>query len=149
MYTLIHYIHLFLVAVGLCCCTQAFSSCGEWGLGISLWWLLLSWSPVSRCMDFSPGSRWAQYFAGFGCRDFSSCCTGAPSSCGSWALEHRLSRCGERVAPHMWDLPRAGNAPVSPAFSGGFSSTVSPRKSSFRYIFIAVLSEPVEFEMIF
>ena len=30
-----------------------------------------------------------------GCRDFSSCCTGAPSSCGSWALEYRLSSCGE------------------------------------------------------
>ena len=22
----------FLVALGLCCCAQAFSSCGEWGL---------------------------------------------------------------------------------------------------------------------
>ena len=49
----------------------------------------------------------------------------------------------------MWNLPRPGNELVSPALSGGFLSTVSPRKSSFRYIFIAVLSEPVEFEMIF
>ena len=23
---------LFLVVLGLCCCTRAFSSCGEWGL---------------------------------------------------------------------------------------------------------------------
>ena len=23
---------LFLAVLGLCCCTQAFSSCGEWGL---------------------------------------------------------------------------------------------------------------------
>ena len=23
---------LFLAALGLCCCTQAFSTCGEWGL---------------------------------------------------------------------------------------------------------------------
>ena len=26
------YIFLFLAALGLRCCTQAFSSCGEWGL---------------------------------------------------------------------------------------------------------------------
>ena len=28
----IYFIYLFLAALGLCCCTQAFSSCGEWGL---------------------------------------------------------------------------------------------------------------------
>ena len=26
------FIYLFLAALGLCCCTRAFSSCGEWGL---------------------------------------------------------------------------------------------------------------------
>ena len=26
------YFYLFLAALGLCCCTRAFSSCGEWGL---------------------------------------------------------------------------------------------------------------------
>ena len=26
------FIYLFLAALGLCCCAQAFSSCGEWGL---------------------------------------------------------------------------------------------------------------------
>ena len=26
------FIYLFLAALGLCCCKQAFSSCGEWGL---------------------------------------------------------------------------------------------------------------------
>ena len=24
--------YIFLAALGLCCCAQAFSSCGEWGL---------------------------------------------------------------------------------------------------------------------
>ena len=39
--------YLFLVAVGLCCYTQAFSSCSEWGL-------LPSWSVwASHCGDFS------------------------------------------------------------------------------------------------
>ena len=26
------FIYLFLAALGLCCCVQVFSSCGEWGL---------------------------------------------------------------------------------------------------------------------
>ena len=26
------YFYLFLAVLGLCCCMQAFSSCGEWGL---------------------------------------------------------------------------------------------------------------------
>ena len=26
------FIHLYLVVLGLCCCAQAFSSCGKWGL---------------------------------------------------------------------------------------------------------------------
>ena len=26
------FIYLFLAVLGLCCCSQAFSSCGEWGL---------------------------------------------------------------------------------------------------------------------
>ena len=28
----LYFIYLLLVALGLCCCTQAFSSCGEGGL---------------------------------------------------------------------------------------------------------------------
>ena len=28
----IYFIYLFLAVLGLCCCAQAFSSCGEWGL---------------------------------------------------------------------------------------------------------------------
>ena len=42
-----------------------------WCTGFSLWWLLLL---------RSTGSRWAGF-----------------SSCGSWALEHRLSSCGARA----------------------------------------------------
>ena len=69
--------YLFLAALGLCCCTRAFSSCGERGLlfvvvrGFSLRWLLLLWSTGSRHTGFS--------------------------SCGSWALERRLSSCGARA----------------------------------------------------
>ena len=44
-----------MTALGLCCCTQAFSSCATGPgsslvacAGFSLWWLLLSWSTDSR-----------------------------------------------------------------------------------------------------
>ena len=48
-------------------------------VGFSLQWLLLLWSRGSRCMGFS------------------SCGVCGLSSCGSQALEHRLSSCGARA----------------------------------------------------
>ena len=53
------------------------------------------------------------------------------SSCGSWALECRLSSCGAwtQLLCVMWDRPRPGLKPVSPALAGGFLTTVSPGKS--------------------
>ena len=43
---------------------------------------------------------------------------------------HRLSNYGSRAQPlrGMWDLPRSGLEPVSPALAGGFSTTAPPRK---------------------
>ena len=55
----------------------------------------------------------------------------------SWPLvaEHRLqtcrlSNCGSRaqLLRGMWDLPRPGLEPVSPALAGRFSTTVPPGK---------------------
>ena len=53
------------------------------------------------------------------------------SSCGQRALERRLSSCGARaqLLRSMWDLPRSGLEPVSPALAGGFLTTVPPGKS--------------------
>ena len=53
------------------------------------------------------------------------------SSCGSRALEHRLSGCGAQaqLLPGMWDFPRAGLEPVSPALAGRFLTTAPPGKS--------------------
>ena len=53
------------------------------------------------------------------------------SSCGSQALECRLSSCGARaqLLRGMWDLPRPGIEPLSPALAGGFLSTAPPGKS--------------------
>ena len=63
----------FLAVVGLHCCTQAFSSCNAWDF--SLQWLLLLQSPRA-----------------------SVAAVGRFSSCGSWALELRLSSCGARLS---------------------------------------------------
>ena len=59
-----------------------------WCAGCSLWWLLLLWSTGSK-------------HAGF-------------SSCGSWALERRLSSCGTRayLLRSMWDLPESNPCPL-------------------------------------
>ena len=79
-------------------------------------------------------------------------CARAFSSCGKWGplfivvrgpliiaaslvVEHRLqtrrlSSCGSRaqLLHGMWDLPRPGLEPVSPALAGRFSTTAPPGK---------------------
>ena len=48
----------------------------------------------------------------------------------SLVAEHRLSNCGSRaqLLRGMWDLPRPGLEPVSPALAGRFSTTAPPGK---------------------
>ena len=77
-----------------------------WCAGFSLQWLLL--------LLWSTGSR----HAGFG-------------SCGSWALERRLSSCGTRaqLLRGIWDLPGPGLEPGFPALAGEFLTTTPPGKS--------------------
>ena len=63
------------------------------------------------------------------------------SSCGSRALERRLSSCGTQVSllRGMWDLPGPGLEPVSPALAGGFLTTAPPGKSwclTFKILFL-------------
>ena len=71
-------------------------------------------------------------------------CARAFSSCDKWGplfiaaslvAEHRLqtcrlSNCGSRaqLLRSMWDLPRPGLEPVSPASAGRFSTTAPPGK---------------------
>ena len=54
----------------------------------------------------------------------------------------RLSCCGSRaqLLRGMWDLPRPGLEPVSPALAGGFSATAPPGKPSsfFNCLFASV-----------
>ena len=92
-------IYLFLAALGLCCCMQSFSSCGERGLLFVVVRGLLTvvaslsfWRTGSRCTGFS-----------------------------SWGARAQL--------PHgMWDRSRSGLEPVSPALGGRFSATAPPGK---------------------
>ena len=71
------FIYLFLAVLGLCCCLPAFSSCGERGL------LFL----VVRGL--------LMVVASLCCRARASVVVARGlSSCGSRALERRLSRCG-------------------------------------------------------
>ena len=80
--------------------------------GFSLQWLLLLWSMGSRRAGFS--------------------------SCGSRALERRLSSCGAQaqLLCGMWDLPGPGLEPVSLALAGGFLTTAPPGKHTIALLFI-------------
>ena len=52
------------------------------------------------------------------------------SCCGAQAPDAQLSSCGSRAQPlrGMWDLPRPGLEPVSPALAGRFLTTAPPGK---------------------
>ena len=98
IYFLNLFIYLFLAVLGLRFCARAFSSCGEWGP------LFIA---VRRPLTVTA----------------------------SLVAEHRLqtrklSNCGSQaqLLCGMWDLPRPGLEPVSPALAGRFSTTAPPGK---------------------
>ena len=102
--------YLFLAALGLRWCTQlspVVASRGPSSLrcaGLSLRWFLPLRSMGSRRTGFS--------------------------SCASPAPECKSSSCGTRaqLLCGMWDLPRPGLEPMSPALAGGFLTTVPQGK---------------------
>ena len=92
------FIYLFMAVLGLRFCARAFSSCGKWG-------------PL-----------------------FIAVC-GPLTIAASLVAEHRLqtrrlSNCGSQAQSlrGMWDLPRPGLEPVSPALAGRLSTTAPPGK---------------------
>ena len=89
---------LFMAVLGLRCCARAFSSCGKRG-------------PLPIAVR------------------------GPPTIAAPPAAEHRLqtrrpSNCGSRaqLLRGMWDPPRPGLEPVSPALAGRLPTTAPPRK---------------------
>ena len=77
--------YLFLAALGLCCCMQAFSSCGERGLLFVVVCGLLT-AVTSLCCRARALGALASVVVAHGL-----------SSCGSWAVERRLSSCGAQA----------------------------------------------------
>ena len=91
----------------------------------------------------------------FYARAFSSCGERGPlfiavrgplTVAASLVVEHRLqtrrlSSCGSRaqLLCGMWDLPRPGLKPMSPALAGGFSTTAPPGKP-YNYFYILLNS---------
>ena len=92
------FFNLFLAVLGLCFCARAFSSCGKRG---SLF--IVVCGPLTIAASLIAGRR---------------------------LQTRRLSNCDSRAQPlhGMWDLPRPGLEPVSPALAGRFSTTVPPGK---------------------
>ena len=95
---LIYLFYLFMTVLGLRFCARAFCSCGKWG-------------PLFIAVR------------------------GPLTIVASLVEEHRLqtrrfSNCGSRaqLLRGMWDLPRPGLEPVSPALAGRFSTTAPPGK---------------------
>ena len=103
------FIYLFLVVLGLHSCVRAFSSCSKWGP------LFIT---VRRPLTIAASLVVEHRFQV--CR---------LSNCGSWA----------QLLRSMWDLPKPGLEPVSPALAGRFSTTVPPGKPN-NYFFKYMLS---------
>ena len=61
----------------------------------------------------------------------------APPAAGHRLQTRRLSNCGSRAQPlrGMWDLPRPGLEPVSPAPAGRLSTTAPPGKPPAEFLF--------------
>ena len=99
----IYFIYLFLAVLGLCCCARALPSRGERGPP-----LVAVRRPLTAAVGSPPPAAEHRLQ------------TRRLSSCGSWAQPLR----------GMWDLPRPGLEPVSPALACGFSTTAPPGKPS-------------------
>ena len=97
-YLLFYLLFLFLAVLGLRFCVRAFSSCGECGP-----LFIMVHGPLTIAASLVAEQRLQTL---------------------------RLSSCGSRtqLLRGMWDLPRPGLEPVSPALAGRFSTTAPPGK---------------------
>ena len=138
------YLFLFLAALGLRCCSGAFSGCGEQVLLSScnagtlmllLRSLMASLDGVSCCGAQALGAQASVAVA----HSFSSCDLPALGRVGFivvalqlicwgwWALEPGLSSLGPQtqLLHGMWNLPKPGIEPMTPALAGRFLSTTT------------------------
>ena len=110
-YLFIYLFNLFLAVLALCFCARAFSSCSKWGP-----LFIAVCGPLTIAASLVAEHRLQ---------------THRLSSCGSWA----------QLLRGMWDLPRPGLKPVSPALAGRFSTTAPPGKPSI-LLFICISYHP-------
>ena len=98
---------------------------------------LVTWSFSLLILVMHSFFKFLFYFSILGCvSSFSSCGArasrgGGFSCCEAWAVGHwGFSSCGSWAElPHdMWNLPRPGIEPMSPALAGGFLTTGPPGK---------------------
>ena len=92
------YFYLFMAVLGLRFCARAFSSCGKRGP-----LFIAVRGPLTITASLVAEHRLQ---------------TRRLSNCGSWV----------QLLRSMWDLPRPGHEPVSPALAGRFSTTAPPGK---------------------
>ena len=95
-----------MAVLGLRFCARAFSSCGKWGplfIAVRGPLFIVVRGPLTVAASLVAEHR---------------------------LQTRRLSSCGSRAQPLrvMWDLPRPGLEPVSPALAGRFSTTAPPGK---------------------
>ena len=107
------FIYVFMAVLGLHFCARAFSSCSRWGP------LFIA---VRRPLIIAASLVAEQRLQ-----------THRLSTCGSWASLLR----------GMWDPPRPGLEPVSPALAGRFSTTAPPGKA-----LVYVLKHRLRFEFL-
>ena len=130
-----------MTALGLLCFAQSFSSCSEWGL-CSKQGLLIG--TVHRLLiavaSLVEHRIWGAQASVVAAHRPSSCgsqaleharygsCNVRPGSCNLWSLERRLSSAWIQLLCGMWNLPRQGIEPMSPASTGIFLYTTPLRK---------------------
>ena len=95
-----------MAVLGLRFCARAFSSCGKWG---PLFIVVCGPLTIAASLVAEPRLQ-----------------------------TRRLSNCGSRaqLLRGMWDLPRPGLEPVSPALAGRFSTTAPPGKPCLCFILV-------------
>ena len=114
IYSTLRIYFLFLAALGLRCFTRAFSSCGEQGLLFIV---------VHRLL-IAVSSLVAEH-------GVQACGLQQLQHAGSVVVAHGLSSCGSwaQLLCGIWDLPRPGIEPMSPAVTGRLLTIVPPGKS--------------------
>ena len=103
------YFYLFMAVLGLRLCARAFSSCGKRGP-----LFIVAHGPLTIAASLVAEHR---------------------------LQTRRLSSCGSRAQSlrGMWDLPRPGLEPVSPALAGRFSTTAPPGKPNTLFLNLLLL----------